>query len=308
METINNKNYYIIFPLNILSLQFSFKFLLNCIYDYHIIQSYLSEDTLNIYETDDSYKNILKYRKSILKNKNISKLRKINNIHLIYLHYKIIKNQNNRYEILYGKDVRVQIHIELIEDILINNVLTEKQFRILCAINSKIGVSKYQIIYNDEIRLRAMGFKSKKVFENQVEKIKYSFYSNKVLKEEVTKLKFGNFGRNFFDRVYDGRKYYYSKIYKGNDLENIVIMKLSKNKFRFEEERNRNRNRKVRDRLKKLYNSKLNNNEIVNFKKQNNQKKNTKYITLKEKIFLHERAKQFLVKLKNLKVNTDKGF
>ena len=161
-----------------------------------------------------------------------------------------------------GIDAKVGIYTDLLHDIYTKHALTERQFRILIAIYSKIGTKIYQVIYNDEIRYRAWGFKSKDAYNKLTSTGDKSIrlFSNKILKKEILYLKKGSEGRGFFDRIYDGRRYYYSIKQTGSHLRRIVLYILSLHKIRSYEEDKRNKS--LRNSFKKVLNEILNDKTI----------------------------------------------
>jgi hypothetical protein len=77
-------------------------------------------------------------------------------------------------------------------------------------------------------------------------------YSKKSLNNEITNLIDNELGRKFFDRVKDGRKYYYSRYIRGKELDKYVINVKLKNKAKrnYEAYRNKDIQNKVKELLK----------------------------------------------------------
>ncbi len=261
------KESFAIFPLYALNLKLDYKYLINCILDYYVIsvlKSYYSTKAIRIAvkklqgekELDstehDMMDDFLKVYKKVRKTRKAK-------LPVVYFRYRVIHNLTIQYKKLnIGVDAKVGIYTDLLHDIHTKHALTERQFRILIAVYSKIGTKIYQVIYNDEIRYRAWGFKSKDAY-NKLTSItdrSIRLYSNKILKKEILYLKKGSEGRGFFDRVYDGRKYYYSIKQTGSHLSQIVLNILSLHKIRsFEENK---RNKALRNRVNKILNEQLN--------------------------------------------------
>ena len=259
-EELYAKLDYIIFPLCCLSINLTFKKLIKYLISYSAVE--IAEKRYKSYNR--------KFRDYIIStgaydskkyplNKIIlwvhHKIRKkyIKNLRLIQRRYNLVKRHIERFENNHGKDANVLIGVELMRDVLNKSALTERQFRILCATYSKIGQSTYQIIYNKEINLRSLGYRNEKILMKEKQKSykNIKFYSKKVLAIEITFLKKGYNGRNFFDRVRDGRRYYYSRTLRGEELENLVLeRKLNNANVRIIEENSRNR--KVQTRYKKI--------------------------------------------------------
>ena len=137
----------------------------------------------------------------------------IENIDRAKLNHEVVKIHNRKFTAQYGQDARVLIKVDLIMDIIENNVMDEKHFSVLCAIYSCLGRNKYRIIINDQIRYRALGYKNK--ISGVDEKL---LLKDKKLKNIIDNL----IKRKFFQRAYDKRKYYYSKVLSQEKLEKLV--------------------------------------------------------------------------------------
>jgi len=240
---------YIIFPLNCLSLNVGYKFLIKCILCYGIInilkQKYNIKDIKHLlfrniatkWSTDelDYFDD---YFIELIFNIDQDNTTDFENPKTIFLKYKILWSHNKEFENKYGKDANVLINTELLNDILNRSVLTERQFRILCAIYSKIGKSPYQFITNEQINFRLNGYKTENIYK-QNEK-RFNKLSKKILKKEIILL--GHNERNFFDRVQYGRRtYIYSRTIRGKKLENIALRKYLKAKIKVSAEDIRNK-------------------------------------------------------------------
>lgn len=309
MEDIQNENNYdirkkyIIFPLNILSLNFQYAFLLNCILDYYIVEEIIMRinKEYDVCNTAITYQQFKAYHKQVKEMQDKFNRNRVYNLWNIYLRHKIIRIQNKKIERRYkSKDAKVKFHIELLCDILNKSALTERQFRILCSIYSKLGVKKVNVVYNYEIRLRAFGYKSQKISDEEklLNKINIPNLSNKVLHKEILYLKEGKYSRSFFDSVNDGRRNYYSIFIRGEELEKYVAAKLMINKLRRETERIRNK--KFRDKVNKQLKSKLTENEIKEIYKVLETGRNKKYFNISDKKKSIERNKRLKVALINI--------
>lgn len=259
-----------IIPLNCLCLNFTFKFLVDCIISYSIINSILLKNNIKDYDNSISYKNIEKWAMDIYEQHEDVMDNSSYDLYNHYLRYKIIFIYNKRFTEKYeGNDAKILIYIDLLNDILKKNVLTERQFRILCAIYSSIGKRPYKIIYNDEISIRALGYRNKDIYlkekENSLSINK--LYSKKILSNEILLLSYSKFSHNFFDRFRDGRRYYYSRYIRGKKLEDIVTYKLHLNRIRRQKENNRYKN--MRKNLIELSSRDLTKSDIKNFEKIN---------------------------------------
>ena len=212
---------HIIFPLCALSMNIAFKRKLMYLIHYSIFQigkmDMNDERTLdkihntNPYTTINDYdeNDIRVFADSAAHARNIE----IENIDRAKLNHEVVKIHNRKFTAQYGQDARVLIKVDLIMDIIENNVMDEKHFSVLCAIYSCLGRNKYRIIINDQIRYRALGYKNK--ISGVDEKL---LLKDKKLKNIIDNL----IKRKFFQRAYDKRKYYYSKVLSQEKLEKLV--------------------------------------------------------------------------------------
>lgn len=177
------------------------------------------------------------------------------------------------YQNKYGKDAMVSIHKNLIKEQFEIHSLSEEEFKILCAIYSKIGTSEYQTIIYDEIRVRACGYRSVSIYlrAKGLDKLDMkNLFSDKVLNRIITKLSKDG-GRNLFDRVRYGKIYYYSTKIRGSKLEKLIL-EIKKQNFikRTMPEERTNRIKKQLNEFKKQYTKKTNNHFV--FKKEKEDK------------------------------------
>lgn len=236
-----NPNLFIVFPLHALSMKLELKVLIQTLLDYGIcnramkdfikfkihaqklLHPYKYKD-YNIFERLKRHNRI--YKDGSRTDMIISEFEgKYIDFLEIYKAKKIgfykIKKLMAGYKKKYGIDSNVMMHDDLLFEIIYRKVLSEEEFRILCAVYSKIGNSKFQAVFNDEIRCRAYGYMTQVILEDNNEK--RLPYSNKVLRWRLDKLCKACEGRNFFDRVRDGRKYHYSRKLRGKELKMEII-------------------------------------------------------------------------------------
>lgn len=226
------KKYHIIFPLSALSIPMNLNSLVKYLIDYALIElgdEYnISDDTYMLDEQelkqmpknfdatngDEGIVKAADLRGITIKNLNITKRR-----------YALVKSHKESLDRINGEDARVMMKTKVLLDAA-DNSLTEKEFRVLCAVYSVLGRSKCKIIYNSLIRYRAIGFKCHEAFYNYKfnhDKLKFDLImSNEVLKPILDIL----CERGFFDRYYDGRKFYYSKTLRGDELKKYVLKKV----------------------------------------------------------------------------------
>jgi len=308
---MNNEYYpkkikhYIIIPLNTLSINVSYKKLINHILDFYIIKSIKDKGFMDFYDKlnnkfDICYKEFINDKFYEI-NKNILKV-KLNNFKKVMIHYKKIIKHNKIFENSYnGRDAKIKIFINLLNDIILKNALNEKQFRILCAIYSVIGMKPFYRIYNYEINYRANGYRSVEIYNNEMKRTKRQnvFYSNKIIRKIRIELKY----RNFFDIFYDKRKYFYSILLRDDKLKNAVLYRKLSYFAKLQNERNRYE--EFKNEYNEILSKGLNKNKINKIFEFENQIKNFKYLNKKEfeikKEKERERGLKMLEKAKSLK-------
>lgn len=223
----NLYNEHIIFPLCILSMNDNTKMLIKPMIYYALVNIAKHNNlSLNSKTLNDRISEIAKD-----KNVKLKFIDKFKNFKLIKLLYKKVKDYKIEFEDINGNDARVLMKISVLYDFKYYSKLSDKEFRVLCAIYSCLGTNEVRIIYNDQIRYRAFGFKSRnayyKIRAERNKNVSIPEMSDKVLKRIIEKL----IQRGFFDRQRDGRRYYYSKVLRGRNLLNYVFKRYSYNRI-----------------------------------------------------------------------------
>ncbi len=240
---------HIIFPLCALSISIKFKRLLKYLIHYALVGIAKGE----LHNTLFKAKNYQKELNELIPDK-IIEVGADRDIDYDYiypidrtrLNYQVIQHHKDIFVAKFEEDARVLMNINFLIDIIEKNALSEKEFRVLCAIYSCLGKhTKVRIIVNDEIRHRALGYK-----RNYFEFDKELLLSDKVLNRIINKL----IQRGFFDRYPDGRKYTYSKIIRGDKLRKLVENKLAKGII--DRHREKNKHNSIR-KFKKEFKKKL---------------------------------------------------
>ena len=258
-----DKKQFVLIPLSSLSLNFSFIFLIDCVLNYAVVQNVIRELNYANKVTYIKYDLITKWSPQIENSYRVIRKQKLNSLFTLYLKYKIIAKLKNNFQNKHKKnDALIMVYHDLIYDIYNKKVLSERQFRILCAIYSVIGRGNPKPIYNNTIRLRSFGYMTELAYKEAESNTKQvrRFYSNKILSKEINCLRVGKFSRNFFHRFYDGRKYYYSRFRSREYLECFVTNIKLQHKLRRDEESLQYA--KFSEKYNKLSKEKLNDNEL----------------------------------------------
>ena len=192
--------------------------------DDHEIESiidYASENDIKIFDkySEDDLFLLLAYKKL---NCNVSSLT------TTYNKYFKLKNFISNYEKDWGSDALVSIHKHLLFEVR-DGKFNFELFRTYCGILSKLGDKKSLRITNNTINFTMMGFKGKKPFEG-LDNI-YTPLTVRQIKTRAQKLQ----QKRLIDFItYRNREIYYSRLYKGEELNKLISEKIINRKLKKE--------------------------------------------------------------------------